>query len=443
MKNENIPIILGELYNDLYTGYTGGAVDVYKPEGKNVYSYDINSLFPTAMKFYGMPIGSPVYFEGNILSISNYTSILSKDSQKPFGFFYAKITAPSDLHKPVLQLRLKTKNGVQTVSPVGTWEGWYFSEELINAVNNYDYKVEIIRGYLFKKEKVFTNYVETLYKIKQDNSPGQLNADPCKCLISKFLLNMLYGRFGMSPEFKNHIILNSDDAEKYYSEYEVTDVIDFNNGLELLEFYPKEIKDDNSGGCNVSVALSAAVTAYSRVLMCTFKHLKDNECLYTDTDCAHLLKPLSSDYVGSGLGKMKLEHVFSRSVYLSPKCYGGLYDPELSKAKIIKEGPELVKVKGLKNPVSFFELESLLYKNEKMEVEQTKWYRHFDKGYISLKEELYTLRITSNKRELIYDSNGKFVDTKPFELNDGRLIKNEETILYYLPKNKKVIKKIK
>lgn len=433
MKDENIPILLGEIYNDLYTGYTGGAVDVYKPEGKNVYSYDINSLFPTSMKSFPMPVGSPIYFEGDIFSISNLPSIINKNSNKPFGFFHAKITAPLDLHKPVLQLRLKTSNGVQTVSPVGTWEGWYFSEELINAVENYGYKVQITKGYLFQKENIFKDYVETLYKIKEENSPGKENADPCKCLISKFLLNMLYGRFGMSPDFKNHVILNSDDAEKHYSEYEVTDVMDFRNGLELLEFYPKDNKDNNSGGCNVSVALSAAVTAYSRVLMCQFKHIKGNECLYTDTDCAHLLKPLSSEYVGSGLGKMKLEHVFSRSVYLGPKCYGGLYHQELSKAKILKEGPELVKVKGLKNPVPFFELEPLLYKNEKMEVKQTKWYRHFDQGYISLKDEMYTLKVTSNKRELIYDSNGKFVDTKPFELNDGILMKKEPTILHYLP----------
>lgn len=431
MKNENIPILLGELYNDLYIGYTGGAVDVYKPQGKNVYSYDINSLFPTAMKSFPMPVGSPIYFEGDINSVNIPPSTMRGD--KPFGFFYAKISAPLNLHKPVLQLRLKTTNGVQTVSPVGTWEGWYFSEELLNAVDNYGYKIQITKGYLFNKENIFKDYVETLYKIKEENSPGKPNADPCKCLISKFLLNMLYGRFGMSPDFKNHIILKSDEAEKYYSDYEVTDVMDFNNGLELLEFYPKEISDNNSGGCNVSVALSAAVTAYSRVLMCPFKHIKDNECLYTDTDCAHLLKPLAPEFVGSGLGKMKLEHVFSKSVYLAPKCYGGLYHPELSKDKIIKEGPQLVKVKGLKNPVSYYDLELLLFKDSKLEVEQTKWYRHFDQGYISLKKEMYTLKVTSNKRELIYDSYGKFIETRPFELKDGLIMKKEPTIVHYLP----------
>lgn len=62
LKDFKIPLITGELYNDLVKGYTGGAVDVYKPYGFKIYGNDINSLYPTAMDNYPMPVGTVTYF---------------------------------------------------------------------------------------------------------------------------------------------------------------------------------------------------------------------------------------------------------------------------------------------------------------------------------------------------------------------------------------------
>lgn len=45
-----IPLISGQIYDDLKKGYTGGAVDVYKPYGENIFRYDVNSLYPYIMK---------------------------------------------------------------------------------------------------------------------------------------------------------------------------------------------------------------------------------------------------------------------------------------------------------------------------------------------------------------------------------------------------------
>ena len=59
-----------------------------------------------------------------------------------------------------------------------------------------------------------------------------------------------------------------------------------------------------------------------------------------------------------------------------------------------------------------------------------------DQGYINIENEIYTLMITENKREIIYDSTGKFVSTKPLELYNGELVKKEPQVLYYLPKQK-------
>ena len=84
MPENSIYQILGQVEKDIRQSYTGGAVDVYIPHNKvdvfgrhdykdhnNLYKelfyYDANSLYPTVMCKNDMPIGKPIYFEGDIL----------------------------------------------------------------------------------------------------------------------------------------------------------------------------------------------------------------------------------------------------------------------------------------------------------------------------------------------------------------------------------------
>ena len=83
-----------------------------------------------------------------------------------------------------------------------------------------------------------------------------------------------------------------------------------------------------------------------------------------------------------------------------------------------------MKVKGLKNPVSFHELLVLLKKDETLEIDQNKLYKNIGKGYLTLQKEIYTLKLTENKRVLIFDKNNNFCETKPFILNNGVLTEN-------------------
>jgi hypothetical protein len=51
----------------LRIGYTGGAVDVYKPTNPpdtKVYAYDINSMYPYVMSKYDYPVGTLIFFVG-------------------------------------------------------------------------------------------------------------------------------------------------------------------------------------------------------------------------------------------------------------------------------------------------------------------------------------------------------------------------------------------
>jgi hypothetical protein len=73
----------------------------------------------------------------------------------------------------------------------------------------------------------------------------------------------------------------------------------------------------------------------------------------------------------------------------------------------------------------------LLYvKNIK--IPQNKWYRNFSDATIDVEAQIYTLAATENKRELIIDSTGKLIGTKPYMLEEGVKFKKEREILYYL-----------
>src|ERR1700712_2992133 len=123
LNNETkIPLIHGEMYDFIKKSYTGGSVDVYKPtalfnfDPKKIYRYDVNSLYPYVMKEYPMPVGNPIYFEGDILKVYE----TDNSSDKPFGIFEVEVEAPSDIKVPLLQTRVKVKNGTtRTIAPTG------------------------------------------------------------------------------------------------------------------------------------------------------------------------------------------------------------------------------------------------------------------------------------------------------------------------------------
>jgi hypothetical protein len=317
-----IPTITGKMYEDFKKSYTGGAVDVYKPYGENIKVYDVKSLYPSVMLNNPMPVGNPTYFEGDILNNNK----LWINNEKPFGFFYVNVQAPKNMKEPILQLKRKINNLTRTIAPIGTWKGWYFSEELYNA-EKYGYKFDVLKGYTFKKAFIFKEYVEKLYSIKESHpkgSPMNLNA--------KLLLNSLYGRFGMSPQSDEHIVLPSSLSNKFIldDQFDILDVIDFKNNQELISYRKRNDPNldnniEENKFKNVSIVVASAITAYGRIHMSQFKNNPEiGDLLYSDTDCIAITGDLNQKYIGKGIGQMELEKQFIKVVYLAPKVYIGL-----------------------------------------------------------------------------------------------------------------------
>jgi DNA polymerase family B len=373
LLENTIPKLSGQMYHDIRSGYTGGHTDVYETYGEDISCYDVNSLYPTAMKTFTMPVGNITYFEGNILAFN----------PNPFGFFEVEVTAPKDLHRPLLQTKVKTNSGMRTVAPLGTWTDMIFSQEMFEYLK-YGYTFKVNRGYLFDQGNIFDGYVQDLYKIKEAEPK-----DSPMYLISKLLLNSLYGRFGMTPYLIDNNVMDNFLLEEFISnkELKILDCIDLNNGKSLISFDSNNNILSLESNANVSISIAAAITSYARIHMSQFLGDPSLQILYTDTDSAYIKGKLDPKYIGTGLGQMKLEYTFKEAVFLAPKVYGG----------ILTNGQELTKVKGFKNVLPYSELKTLLTKNNKLELNQDKWYRSISDGSILIKNSLYTLIATENR----------------------------------------------
>jgi hypothetical protein len=55
---------------------------------------------------------------------------------------------------------------------------------------------------------------------------------------------------------------------------------------------------------------------------------------------------------------------------------------------------------------------------------QTKWRKFLNEGHIKVLEQLYTLKVTDNKRQLIYDENNKLIGSTPYIINEKKEIIN-------------------
>ena len=406
--------------------YSGGAVDVYIPHNikgalitnnkvrQTLYSYDVNSLYPTIMANINMPIGKPIAFQGDIRKVD----------PDAYGFFYCKITTKEFMQHPILQRRIKTINGMRTVAGLGSWDGWLFSYEMDNAMK-YGYTFEIIKGYQFEKGNIFKDYVETLYNLRM-NYPKTHPMNP----VAKFLMNALYGKFGMKNELTEVEIFNCSTpagqelfndkfnswAESLIDQITIGDhkilVRNTLNAYKYDETNELSHHMDNFHGMETNIAIASAVTAGARVFMSHFKNNKHFKLYYSDTDSIIIDCELPAEFIGNNLGQFKLEYIIKRAVFLAPKVYGFIDVNE----------NQIIKIKGVNNiDISLGELELLLIQDSTKEFKQFKWFKEVLQGNITIKEQVYHLKSTSNKRAPIYiDENGYNVysSTRPYNYNE-------------------------
>lgn len=305
-----------------------------------------------------------------------------------------------NLSHPYLQIHHKTSAGIRTISPNGKFNMVINSPEYYNAIK--DYKIKINNGYYFNTGIIFDSYVNDLYSLRLKYPKGS----PMN-LTCKLLMNSLFGRFAMRPILSIQKFISKEEFKIFTEKYLIEDYLDLGDVGYFVSYIDlfKTSKESN-----VSISIASAITAYSRVFMSKFKNSDKFKLFYSDTDSIFVDKDLPKDLIGNEIGQFKLEYIFKEAVFLGPKIYGGLID-----------NPEgfICKIKGYKNPkgISFNDLKSLLDKKSKpLELNHDKWYRNLSESNIVIKDQIYNLVATENKRKLIYDSTGIAINTKAIKI---------------------------
>lgn len=106
--------------------------------------------------------------------------------------------------------------------------------------------------------------------------------------------------------------------------------------------------------------------------------------------------------------------IFKEAIFLGPKIYAGITD----------DNKYICKIKGYKNPkdISFGDLKFLLNKDNKLNLSDEKWFKLLIDSNIIIKNQLYTLIATDNKRDFIYKDN-KLIETKAYIIKMKLIIK--------------------
>jgi hypothetical protein len=418
--SNNIPLIKQKsIYNNIKKSYYGGITEVYKPYGKDLFHYDVNSLYPHA-SLNPMP-GLNCTFTDNInKNIMDLSDI--------FGFFYCKVTTNNQY---LGLLPYRENDGL--ILPQGVFGGWYFSEE-VKFASQHGYTIEVIEGYQFDRTTdIFTKYIKELYEVKSTTT------DKVRKSLAKSMLNNLLGRFGLDINKFETRVVSKEEFEYILQTRNVRSVKNVNN--KVLVSYSKDISESVCDSHNldyrkiivdklfantkfnslkdpeykdVSVAISSCVTAYARIFMNKIKLdilSKGGIIYYTDTDSIVTNIRLDEMLVGTELGQFKLEHEIEEAYYISNKTYGFK----------TTDGKYIIKNKGIYKKSLNYNSFKDLYLGNGVEAFRFESKKDFSRGSVVINTtKKITISPTSYTKRLKVMDKGVWIDTKPITLSLGK-----------------------
>ena len=266
---------------------------------------DVNSLYPSVMKNEKLPIGEPLYFEGKYEEDKLYN-------------LYVEVISCSFKLKPNMIPTIQIKGNLSFIPNeyLESSKGDIVTLTLTNIdlelfLKHYDvYDLTFHGGYKFKSIKgLFNNYIDywSAEKIK-----AKKEGNGARYLISKLLLNSLYGKFGANPNVRT--------KRPYLDEDKVL----------RFTFNEKEI------GNTVYIPVATFITSYARrktietsqaIRDYTISKYKKDYYIYSDTDSIHMLELPEEelkkfiDIDDYKLGAWKLESRFIKGKFIRQKCY--------------------------------------------------------------------------------------------------------------------------
>lgn len=262
--------------------------------------YDVNSMYPWAMRNCMLPWGKLYYFSGRY------------EDNELYPLYVQCLTCEFKIkpgHIPSIQIKNNfryseteylTRSEDETVL-------YLTSIDLKLFFDNYDVKVyEWNGGYMFMgRTDIFTEYIDYWYNEKQEN---KRNGNKGRVQIAKLMLNSLYGKFGGNPKGRSKI--------PYYSEEE-----------QKVKFRLGAIEDRTK----FYVPIASFITSYARDKIIRAAEKCGDKFIYADTDSLHVLgtdtPPIDIDEYR--LGAFKIEEEFDRAIFLRQKTYLEIFNEKM------------------------------------------------------------------------------------------------------------------
>lgn len=288
-------------------------------QGKKLNYYDVNSLYPTVMRDKDFP--------------NKCNGWVYDYNPKALGFWEVTVDVPENMFFPPLGIKHSVNDSEKLIFPTGIFKGIWTTFELEYAKKLGIKILKVHAGITFQNGgRMFKDFIDDLYSIRLE---AKKKKDSVGDVLSKLMMNSCYGRLGLNVNREGLCLDTGESGLKIHSE-----IINPVSG-ESVRIMSKSVVLDNAF---TNVAISAYVTAYSRILMHKI-YLKSgpNHTYYTDTDSIFTTKIFPT---GNKLGQLKLEYTTKSAVFLLPKTYinEGVEGESFSK-KVTMKGFDKKKIK--------------------------------------------------------------------------------------------------
>lgn len=294
---------------------------------------DVNSLYPSVMKYCKLPFGEPIFFKGKYVQDDVYDLYVQ--------MFECQFRLKPN-HIPTVQLKGNlsfipteyiTTSGDKSVTMCMTSVDLKLFEEHYEILNP-----EWRSGWKFKSTTgLFSEYIDKWTKVKIES---KRTANKGMYTLSKLMLNALYGKFALNPKVASKYPYMEDGIVKYFTPQE--EYIDERGKKRKRTLY--ETRNP------IYIPVGTFITAWARYKTITNAQKMYNHFVYADTDSLHLniklpetLSNLSNDELEEmttadfqkhglpfpddfvidpyELGAWKVESRFTRARFIRQKSY--------------------------------------------------------------------------------------------------------------------------
>lgn len=320
-----------------YEDYMSGKIH-YDMIDDYIEDLDVNSLYPSAMKF-EYPIGKTYKMSDKHIKNENDNVKLTK------RFNYMSICRIKYIpNRYLAHAILPRRVDLSLKWDLTPNEGWYCSIDIENAVQN-GYEIEILEGYFWKETSaIFADYVDELYQIKKE---AKKSGNKSLYNLAKLLMNGLYGKLCQKPIYTETIDVKTNaQFWKFFKTHQIKEMVEYGDAICLVG--EKREEHSKASKLNKPTQLGCFVLAYSRRIMLEYMHKlnpyfdisqcknlekavelqQENDIYYTDTDSLQVNHKQSAGIkVSDELGDMgyDIQGKIIRAFFIQPKLYCDIF----------------------------------------------------------------------------------------------------------------------